>query len=720
MLTYLAKEQKLLLDTSNAFAKTNNIKKALCDIAEYTADTFDISTVRFYYCNEIKKEAEMISEYNAVKDDVCESNISSVFKFKTHPLLSACISEKVPKAFYVDDPNLEKKYIKIMKQNNVMTSLNVPVVYQRKTIGMLVLEESSHVHNFNKKDINTVTTVANQTAMALNNAQILTEIEQRNIELSTIVKAVETVTSTTSITTLLTSLCRHLANALQVSSTEIYYYYEEDEVFELEAEILLEGGPNLPIYDPSSTEGDIYYKGEMSFLDQCISKRKPIIAYIDDPLLDKRARAEMDKWQEKTLGTFPIIYKTKLIGVVSLSEHRAIRRFSKEDIHLVNTIVSSCAAAIETANLVWSEQIEKKRIALVNKRLHSIVELSGKYRELSNEKDILKLFGRYMLRVMGFKQVFVYFYDKKTHQFKITAANGKIRVTHLSDIQKSVPAYVFQNVINMATPVSNSLLLQHDRQQLKKDELKHFPESFTVKNKGIEWKVYDRLFIPLISDENEVIGYTEVHGLEDDEKPSTDFVDLLELFTTRMVSEVNLRRLHRELKDQAITDSLTGLYNRRYMIRRLENDLAYAQRYKKHLAILMIDIDDFKEFNDTYGHPQGDILLADIAEILNSVIRVKVDMVARYGGEEFLIMLARAHADSVQPISQRLLKKVAKHSMKIKGIKKEVSVTISIGASYFPKHGDNASKLIAKADEALYEAKNSGKNCLKIAAPGKK
>ena len=125
-----------------------------------------------------------------------------------------------------------------------------------------------------------------------------------------------------------------------------------------------------------------------------------------------------------------------------------------------------------------------------------------------------------------------------------------------------------------------------------------------------------RVFVPLIDSENKTGGYVEAYGYNTESvSPKAygyrtesvspkDSIGLFELASTRMVSELNLRRLHAELEKQASTDSLTGLSNRRYMMERMETEIAYAKRYKKYLGVLMVDIDNFKIFNDTYGHPE--------------------------------------------------------------------------------------------------------------------
>ena len=171
---------------------------------------------------------------------------------------------------------------------------------------------------------------------------------------------------------------------------------------------------------------------------------------------------------------------------------------------------------------------------------------------------------------------------------------------------------------------------------------------------------------------------------------------------------VRLRASRQELERVSVTDALTGLSNRRRMTEVLRNEVLRSQRLKHTFAVLMTDVDHFKLYNDTHGHPAGDELLKQLATILREETR-DVDLVARYGGEEFLVLLpetkARKAADVAERVRRRLeaLPAPAGH------------VTLSIGIAEFPLHGDNGEKLIDVADAALYEAKRSGRNRVIVA-----
>lgn len=157
----------------------------------------------------------------------------------------------------------------------------------------------------------------------------------------------------------------------------------------------------------------------------------------------------------------------------------------------------------------------------------------------------------------------------------------------------------------------------------------------------------------------------------------------------------------------AITDKLTGVYNQGYFKHFLSMEVKRSQRHNHHLALLMIDIDNFKNINDRYGHPIGDQFLKKVADILKNNIR-EVDLVARYGGEEFAVSLPYADLPSAELTAARLLNAVNEQSEI--ACKPGVRLTVSIGIAIFPNDCDSAQALIQSADEALYAAKQGGKN----------
>jgi two-component system cell cycle response regulator len=167
--------------------------------------------------------------------------------------------------------------------------------------------------------------------------------------------------------------------------------------------------------------------------------------------------------------------------------------------------------------------------------------------------------------------------------------------------------------------------------------------------------------------------------------------------------------------EMAITDQLTGLHNRRYMTRHLDTLLASASKSNKPVAFLIFDIDHFKQVNDTYGHDIGDEVLRQFAERLASNVR-GIDLACRYGGEEFVVVMPDTDIDFAYGIAERLRQSVETTPFEISRAPHRLAVTISIGIAGSKYAGDSAAQLLHRADQALYRAKNAGRNRVVAAA----
>ena len=167
-------------------------------------------------------------------------------------------------------------------------------------------------------------------------------------------------------------------------------------------------------------------------------------------------------------------------------------------------------------------------------------------------------------------------------------------------------------------------------------------------------------------------------------------------------------RLQETLRTQSIRDPLTTLFNRRYLEVSLERELARAERRSLPLAVLMLDLDHFKQFNDTYGHDAGDALLTEFAEVLKRTTRSE-DIACRYGGEEFTVILLESDADAARNRAEQI--RVATAAMAVEHRHQKLGrVSVSIGIALFPQDARTVEDLLRRADTALYQAKNTGRD----------
>jgi diguanylate cyclase (GGDEF)-like protein len=186
---------------------------------------------------------------------------------------------------------------------------------------------------------------------------------------------------------------------------------------------------------------------------------------------------------------------------------------------------------------------------------------------------------------------------------------------------------------------------------------------------------------------------------------------LEELESKNYELETEIRKVRNELEDMTIRDELTGLHNYRYLMNLLEREISRSVRYKHPLTLAMIDLDDFKMLNDTYGHSAGNEALKAIARIFTSSTRA-ADSVCRFGGEEFAIVLPVTTPQQAEPILKRMCQKIRQQNIPVDP---SHSLTISIGVAACPRDAQTVDDLIRLADKALYSAKEEGKDRVVLA-----
>lgn len=225
------------------------------------------------------------------------------------------------------------------------------------------------------------------------------------------------------------------------------------------------------------------------------------------------------------------------------------------------------------------------------------------------------------------------------------------------------------------------------------------------------------LGVPLVVNEGIVCGEIFLANKANNEQFTLEDEEILLTMTYQASVAIENARLYEQVQQLAITDGLTGLLNHKEFYKRLDENIKVLKHYNYTISLLLIDVDHFKQFNDTYGHQVGDRVLKTIADVIKSQIRV-VDIGARYGGEEFAVILRDRVTPQPLMLAERIRSTVHAYPFKHDGVKSQLSV--SIGIASVPVDADNAEDLIKRADEALYTAKKTGRNkvcCYKSTRP---
>jgi diguanylate cyclase (GGDEF)-like protein len=213
--------------------------------------------------------------------------------------------------------------------------------------------------------------------------------------------------------------------------------------------------------------------------------------------------------------------------------------------------------------------------------------------------------------------------------------------------------------------------------------------------------------IPLIFQE-EIVGvlYLDDFVPRNFERGKLELLSILSSFAALAIHNA---RLHNKTKLMAITDFLTGLYNHRYFQQIFNQELGRAKRYSKVMSIIILDVDDFKKFNDRFGHPVGDKVLVSIGEIISKSLR-KVDFAFRYGGEEFVLILPETSLEHAILAADRLRERIARETEDAVPEAVGQAITVSVGVACFPDDGTSREDLFKLMDDFLYQAKATGKN----------
>lgn len=316
-------------------------------------------------------------------------------------------------------------------------------------------------------------------------------------------------------------------------------------------------------------------------------------------------------------------------------------------------------------------------------------------------------------KALGFEVVVFALYDARRDEFVRRAHAGlddvwdEVRKKHVS----SAEIHAF---FNPEFRVSNSFFVSHSAlRQSEHDFFVHPEDADDGFLKPDEWNQNDMLFVPLMTGE-QTVGYLSVRDPHDRRIPSVDKVKTLEIFATQAVTALQSARQYEEIKRLTFIDALTPAYNHRFFQEALSKELHRHSRTKHELALAMLDIDNFKRVNDTFGHPVGDEILKGIVEELMRNARDS-DVVARYGGEEFAIIFPDTPAQSARDAANRMRELIEGREFPLPQLDRTLRITVSIGVAVYPHDGTNSAELISRADAELYFAKKNGKNQVAMA-----
>jgi len=242
----------------------------------------------------------------------------------------------------------------------------------------------------------------------------------------------------------------------------------------------------------------------------------------------------------------------------------------------------------------------------------------------------------------------------------------------------------------------------------KKADISHYEDRLNSNKSRIKFNSESQMLeLPLIS-HGKVLGLLQIEPLKKgdfSEKERNSFT----VFANSTAIAIDNARLHMKMQELTIIDELTGLYNYRHFRNKLTDEIRRADRYQQQLSILMIDVDHFKKLNDSQGHQTGNIILQEIATIIKHSVR-DVDIVSRFGGEEFMVILPQTGLKESMIIAERMRTNAERAYFSNSQGRRDLRATVSIGVAIYPDGVISPGQLLEKVDEAMYMAKNNGRN----------
>lgn len=410
-----------------------------------------------------------------------------------------------------------------------------------------------------------------------------------------------------------------------------------------------------------------------------------------------------------------------LIGIQTPEVIYGILIFETEDVsilkagslNLLTLLVNQTALSVQDQLLRREMRETTAQLETNAATMSTILEVSN---SLIGEYEVDAALSRIAVairRALGFEKVVFSLRDPRTNAYVRRVHAGMDDVWEEARKKVVTPAEI-QAFFNPEFKASRSYFVSHTA--LRKSEHDFFVRPEGADNGFLrpdEWHENDLLLVPLISGD-QMIGFLSVSEPHDRRIPSIDKVRTLEIFATQAVTALQSASQYEEIRRLTIVDSLTPAYNHRHFQDALAKEIHRHARSRLELALAMLDIDNFKKINDSYGHPIGDEILKGLVEELMVHAR-ETDVVARYGGEEFAIIFPDTPARFARDAANRLRERVERRVFSPQQNGSPLNITVSVGIAVYPRDGMTPADLIARADAALYFAKKNGKNQVAMA-----
>lgn len=552
--------------------------------------------------------------------------------------------------------------------SHINSWLGVPMIVDDRVIGMLTLD-STNSNYFSEQHAGQVLAFADQVAIAVKNARMYSSERRRVDELDALRATIADISAELALPRLLEAILQRATLLLDASGGDLGMYDAEND------RIVIAVSHNM---------GSDYAGTHMSIGEGAMGK----VAELVQPIIIEDYAAWLGKSPQYQSGPWhaviavPLLIGGHLIGVIGVVDANPDRKFTPSDQQLLTLFGQQAAIAIQNARLFEAEQA-RSREAETLRRAGAAVAAT-----LDQNQAIAKILEQ-LHRVVPYDSASVQLLD----QGFLEVVGGRGWSDH--DV-----------IVGMRFPVPadnpNTRVIQDKRSVIVKDLSHDYPH---FRQSDLNSHIRSWLGSPLVIHE-QVLGMLAVHK-KDANFYTPNHARLIAAFADHVAIAIENARLFAEVQTKAITDALTGLYNRRGLFELGQRELDRLRRFERPLAAIMLDIDDFKEVNDTYSHAIGDQVLKELAARCRVHLR-EIDILGRYGGEEFAILLPETDRHDAYRVAERIRKHMTDACFQTDH--GPVSITISLGVTAAGQDTPDLAILLDRADTAMYSAKQSGRN----------